>query len=200
MLAFNFANRTFAYRKLAQGFGRALSALSSFLRKYLVKVIKADQFAHYVDDLGIAANDANHLLKFPLSHIWVHLKCRIEMNNAQMPFLGNWIKFLGQNNHLWRSETTEGKDNYLFRKNEIPKIRKFPTKIPGLPELPQELHPKIVWETSPILSTFQKGQKGPGDHRASTAIQRNQQRPWQVLPNTFITASTEQTTSLKDRC
>ena len=40
MLAFNFASRTFAYRRLAQGLSRALSAFSSFMREYLDKVIK----------------------------------------------------------------------------------------------------------------------------------------------------------------
>ena len=62
MLAFNFASRTFAYRRLAQGFSRALSAFSSFMREYLDRVIKADQCAQYVDDIGIAANYANHLI------------------------------------------------------------------------------------------------------------------------------------------
>ena len=63
MLAFNFASRTFAYRRLAQGLSRALSAFSSFMREYLDKDIKADQCAQYVDDIGIAANDADHLIK-----------------------------------------------------------------------------------------------------------------------------------------
>ena len=63
MLAFNFASRTFAYRRLAQGLSRALSAFSSFMREYLDRVIKADQCAQYVDDIGIAANDAEHLIK-----------------------------------------------------------------------------------------------------------------------------------------
>ena len=63
MLAFNFASRTFAYRRLAQGLSCALSAFSSFMREYLDKVIKADQCAQYVDDIGIAANDAEQLIK-----------------------------------------------------------------------------------------------------------------------------------------
>ena len=61
MLAFNYASRTFAYRCLAQGLSRALSAFSSFMREYVDKVIKADQCVQYVDDIGIAANDADHL-------------------------------------------------------------------------------------------------------------------------------------------
>ena len=63
MLAFNFASRTFAYRRLSQGLSRALSAFSSFMREYLDQVIEADQCAQYVDDIGIAANDAEHLIK-----------------------------------------------------------------------------------------------------------------------------------------
>ena len=61
MLAFNFASRTFAYRRLAQGLSRSLSAFSSFMREYLDKAIKADQCAQYVDDIGIAANDSKQL-------------------------------------------------------------------------------------------------------------------------------------------
>ena len=40
---------------LAKEFSRALSAFSSFMREYLDKVIKADQCAQYVDDIGRAA-------------------------------------------------------------------------------------------------------------------------------------------------
>ena len=61
MLAFNFASRTFAYRRLAQGLSRSLSAFSSFMIDYLDKTIKADQCAQYVDDIGIAANDTKQL-------------------------------------------------------------------------------------------------------------------------------------------
>ena len=55
MLAFNFASRTLAYKRFAQGQSRALSAFSSFIcismTEYLDKVIKADQCAQYVDEL-----------------------------------------------------------------------------------------------------------------------------------------------------
>ena len=51
MLAFMFASSTFAYRRLAQGVSRALSAFSSFMREYMDKVIEADQCAQYVKDI-----------------------------------------------------------------------------------------------------------------------------------------------------
>ena len=53
MLAFNFASRIFVYKRLAQGLSRSVSAFSSFMREYLDPVVKADQCAQYVDDIGI---------------------------------------------------------------------------------------------------------------------------------------------------
>ena len=58
MLAFNFASRTSAYKSLAQGLSRPVSAFSSFLREYLDPVVKADHCAQCVDDIGSAANKA----------------------------------------------------------------------------------------------------------------------------------------------
>ena len=63
MLAFNFASRAFAYRKLAQGLSIPVSAFSCFMREYLGPVVKADQCAQYVDDIGIAANNATELTR-----------------------------------------------------------------------------------------------------------------------------------------
>ena len=63
MLEFNFASRTFAYKRLAQGLSRSVSAFSSFMREYLDPVVKADQCAQYVDDIGIAANNATDLTR-----------------------------------------------------------------------------------------------------------------------------------------
>ena len=63
MLAFNFTSRTFAYKRLAQCLSRSVSAFSSFTREYLDPVVKADQCAQYVGDLGIAANNATDLTR-----------------------------------------------------------------------------------------------------------------------------------------
>ena len=63
LLAFNFASRTFAYKRLAQGLSRSVSAFSSFMREYLDPVVKVDQCAQYVDDIGIAAKNATELTR-----------------------------------------------------------------------------------------------------------------------------------------
>ena len=63
LLAFNFVSGTFAYRRLAPGLSCSLSAFLSVIREYLDPVIKADQYAQYVDDIGIAANAPQPLIK-----------------------------------------------------------------------------------------------------------------------------------------
>ena len=63
LLAFNFASREFAYRGLAPGLSGSRSAFSSLIREYLDPVIKADQYAQYVDVLGLAANASQRLIK-----------------------------------------------------------------------------------------------------------------------------------------
>ena len=61
MLAFNFASRISVYKRLAQGLSRTVSAISSFMREYLDPVVKADQCAQYVDNIGIEANRATDI-------------------------------------------------------------------------------------------------------------------------------------------
>ena len=63
MLAFKFASTTFAYKRLVQGLSRSVSAFSSFMREYLDAVVKTDQCAQYVDDIGIAANNDTNLTR-----------------------------------------------------------------------------------------------------------------------------------------
>ena len=63
MLAFNFASRTFDYKRLTQGLSRSASAFSSLMREYLDPVVKTDQCAQYADDIGIAANNVTELTR-----------------------------------------------------------------------------------------------------------------------------------------
>ena len=63
MLAFNFASRSFAYRRFLQGLSRSVSAFSNFMGEDLDPVVTDDQCAQYVDDIGIAANNATDLTR-----------------------------------------------------------------------------------------------------------------------------------------
>ena len=59
LLAFNFAYRTFAHKRLAQGLSRSVSAFRSFMRQYLDPIINADRCAQYMEDIGIAERTAD---------------------------------------------------------------------------------------------------------------------------------------------
>ena len=96
MLEFNFASRTFAYKRLAQGLSRSVSALSSFMREYLDPVVKTDQCAQYVDDIGIAANNATDLTR----NIGAVFKCirqaRLKLTIEKCHFGVRPVEFLGR--------------------------------------------------------------------------------------------------------
>ena len=95
MLAFNFASRTFAYRRLAQGLSRALSAFSSFMREYLDRVIKADQCAQYVD-IGVAATDANQLIVNLRATFQCIREAGLKLSMHKCHFGATEIDFLGR--------------------------------------------------------------------------------------------------------
>ena len=106
-----------SYRRLAQGLSRALSAFSSFMREYLDKVIKADQCARYMDNIGIAANDADHLI----ANLRATFKCiqeaGLKLTMHKCLFGATEIDFLG------RTITSQGvkgqKQNFLEKKTNF---------------------------------------------------------------------------------
>ena len=98
MLAFNFASRTFAYKRLAQGLSRALSAFSSFMREYLDKVIKADQCAQYVDDIGIAANSVTQLIRNIRAVFECIKQAGLKLSIDKCHFGVTEVEFLGRTN------------------------------------------------------------------------------------------------------
>ena len=63
LLAFNFASQLFEYIRLTQGLSRSRSAFSSFFRDNFHPLMKADQCLEYVDNIGIAANIPQQLLR-----------------------------------------------------------------------------------------------------------------------------------------
>ena len=101
-LAFNFASRTFAYRRLAQGLSRSLSAFPSFIREHLDPVIKADHCARYVEDIGIAANTPEQLIKNLQAVLQCLRKAGLKLSMAKCHYEVQEVDFLG------RTITTNG--------------------------------------------------------------------------------------------
>ena len=102
LLVFNFASRTFANRRLAQGLSRSLSAFSSFIREYLDPVTKTDQCAQYVDDIGIAANTPEQVIKNLRAVFQCLRKAGLKLSMAKCHFGVQEVDFRG------RTITTKG--------------------------------------------------------------------------------------------
>ena len=96
LLAFNFATEVFDYRRLPQGLSRSVSAFSSFMREYLDPVVKADQYAQYVHDIIIAANNDTDLT--PNIRAVFHCFCQagLKLTIEKCVFVFRQVEFLGR--------------------------------------------------------------------------------------------------------
>ena len=119
MLAFNFASRTFAYERLAQGLSRSLSAFSSFIREYLDPVIKADQCAQYVDDIGIAANDATQLTTNISCSVQKDQGIRTETVNVQVPLRSETSRLFGTYYYTSRNNSADTENKEVPFKDQV---------------------------------------------------------------------------------
>ena len=159
MLAFNFASRTFAYRRLAQGLSRALSAFSSFMREYLDKVIKADQYAQYVDDIGIAANDADHLIKNLKATFECIRHAGLKLTMPKCHFGATEIDFLG------RTITPEGvkpqkeQITTFLEKTKFPKSKKALQRYLGFLNYYRNYIPRLSEKLAPFFQLLKKDEK-----------------------------------------
>ena len=149
LLAFNFASRTFAYRRLAQGLlSRAQSAVSSFMREYLDSVIEADQCAQYLDDIGIAANTTEQLIKNIRAVFKCIRKAGLKLTVEKCHFGVTKVEFFG------RTITPDGvalqnkKNKEFFLQSSLPKIQKTSPNIHRLCKLLPKLPTTLVRKTS----------------------------------------------------
>ena len=156
MLAFNFASRTFAYRRLAQGLSKSLSAYSSFMREYLDRVIKADQCGQYVDDIGITANDAKQLC----ANIRTVFEC---IRNAGLKLIMSKSHFgVKQVNFLGRTITPAGvvpqadKVKDFLWKLRFPKSKKALQRYIGFLNYYRTYIPRLSERLSPFFETSQR--------------------------------------------
>ena len=132
MLAFNFAGRTFAYKRRAQGLSRSVSAFSSFMRECLDPVVKADQCAQNVDDIAIAAKNATDLTQ----NIRAVFKCirqaelkltieKCHFRVRQVEFLGPTISPEGISPQAWKIQNFLDERRFPMSKKELQRYLGF---------------------------------------------------------------------------
>ena len=132
MLAFKVASRTFAYRRLARVLSRPPSAISSFMREYLDRVIKADQCTQYVDNIGIAANDANQLIKNLRATFECIRKAGLKLAIHECHFGASDIDFLGKTVTAEGVKPQKERITNFLEKTKFPKCKKALQRCLGL--------------------------------------------------------------------
>ena len=159
MLAFNFASHTFAYRPLAQGLSWALSAFSSFMREYLDKVIKADQCAQYVDDIGIAANDADHLI----ANLRAIFKCiqeaGLKLTMHKCHFGAKEIDFLGTTITPQGAKPQKQNVQNFLEKTKFPKSKKALQRYLGFLNYYRNYVPRLSERLAPFYKMLNSDEK-----------------------------------------
>ena len=124
MVAINFSRRVFAYKRLAQGVSRSVSAFSSFMRVYWDPVVKADQCAQHVDDIGIAANNARDLT-WNIREVFKRIRqAELKLTNEKCHFGVRQFEFLGRTISPEKSSPQAGKFQNLLYKLRFPKSKK----------------------------------------------------------------------------
>ena len=123
-----------------------------FLQRNLDKVIKADQCAQYVDDIGIVANDVDQLM----TNLRATFKC---IQDAGLKLTMHKCHFGAKEIDLasnTRRQTPETERAKLSGKDQIPEVEKGFTTIFGIPKLLQKLCPKTLRTPCSILQDAQK--------------------------------------------
>ena len=95
-LAFNFASRTFASKRFAQGLSRFVSAFSSSKREYVDPVFKADQCALNLDDIGIAGKSATDLTRNIRAAFQCIRQTKMKLTIEKYHFGVRQVDFLGR--------------------------------------------------------------------------------------------------------
>ena len=122
---------------------------------YLDKVIKADQCAQYVDDIGIAANDAQQIINNLRATCWCIQKAGVKLTRHKCHFGATEIVFLG------RTITPAGAKPQIPRIQNFLENMKFPKSKKALQRYlgSSKLHPMALRKTQAIFQTLTKCEK-----------------------------------------
>ena len=118
-----------------------LEGLFSFLREYMDRVVKTDHCTQYVDDIGIATNDADHLIE--------NLRATFEcIREAGLKITMHKVHFGAiENDFLGKTITPGGvkpqkEKSTNFLENNYFKVQEGITAMSWFPQLLQELYTK----------------------------------------------------------
>ena len=150
MLAFNFASKTFAYKILAQGLSRSVSAFSSFMRECLDPVVKADQGAQYVDDIGIAANNDTDLTRNIRAVFQCIRNAGLKLTVEKCHFGVRQVEFLGRTISSEGVSPQSRKIQNILNKLRFPKSKKALQRYLGFVNYYRNFIPRMAEKLNPF--------------------------------------------------
>ena len=154
MLPLNFTSRTFAYKRLAQGVSRSVSAFSSFMQEYLDPVVKADQCAQYLDEIGIAAYNATDLAR----KIWAVFKCILQAGlklTIEVRHFGvRQVEFLGRTISPKGISPEARKIQNFLDKLKFPKSKNALGRYQGFVNYYRNYSPRMAKKLNPFYKLF----------------------------------------------
>ena len=144
---------------MAQGLSRALSAFSSCLREYLDRVIKADQCAQYVHDIGTAANDAEHLIKNLRAKFECIREAGLKLTMHKCHFGATEIDFLGRTITPESVKPQKKSITNFLEKTKFPKSKKALQIYLGFLYYYRNYIPRLSEKLVPFFQLLKKDEK-----------------------------------------
>ena len=156
LLAFNFASRTYAFLRLAQGLSRAVSTFSSFMRQKLDPCIITDKCFQYVDDVGTASNNVQEMI----DNLECIFKCiqnaGLKLSPNKCEFGTASVEFLGQTSTSEGVQPTEEKITNFLEKLQIPQTEKQVRRFIGFLQFYKSFIPRLSEKLLPLYELLHK--------------------------------------------
>ena len=144
---------------MAQGLSRALSDFSSFIREHLDKVIKADQCAQYVDDIGFAANDAEQLINNLRATFQCIQKAGLKLTVHKCHFGATEIDFLGRTITPAGVKPQRPRVQNFLENTIFPKSKKALQRYLGFLNYYRNYIPRLSEKLTPFFKLLTKDEK-----------------------------------------
>ena len=95
LLSFNFASRTYAYTRLAQGLNKSVTGFSSIVRSYLDSCLAANLCTQFMDDIGCGVETFEQMIPTQRQIIDSLRKSGVQLTPHKCEFEMTSINFLG---------------------------------------------------------------------------------------------------------
>ena len=144
------------------------------MKEYLDKVIKADQCAQYVDDIGIAANSVEQLIRSIRAVFECIGQAGLKLTIEKCRFGVTEVEFLGRTIAPQRNCPAGPQNSKIPSRRKIPEIKEASTKIYRLCQLLPQLYSAIVRKATRVLRATESSQTSQGHRKIARPLQSDQ--------------------------